>query len=458
MNTSLVWLLALIGISPFVLLCCYAQPSADDWYMAADTMEKGYWQSNIDFYLGLTGRFFSSAVLFLHPMLLSFGAFKCYSLALILGLVVSLRWAVGGWFPETSSGWKWLLVVTSSVLFLWAMPSTAQGFYWGTGSAGYTLPGLLSLCLAGMFGRRCLDSGWRPQPVMLVIASLMAIAITGCTEVAMALFFAHLVVLNAVFFWRHRQVSRPLAILLAATLIGVAAVVLTPGNSVRRTWYTNDVNHVFVPAVLMALKLALRQLAVWLTFAPFFLFSLVIVSAWPAALQLSRQRAWELIVIAVVLMGGTLFGGFFLGTWSMGAAIPLRGINLLLLFFIIDWIILLAGIIALLRTCSIELPRAGVVLSLCAFLIFCSNAQMSVGNNIKAAWLDLLSGRAAQYEQQCAQRHALIRAATTPDVLVPILTARPYTLFFNDLTADPANWRNVGCARFFRKHSVALQP
>ncbi len=458
LTTLLVCLLALIGILPFALLCAYAQPSADDWYMAAHTMDKGFWRANVEMYLGQSGRFFSSCLLFLHPMLLSFAAFKVWCLALILGLGFSLRWAVGGWFPEARNAWKWMLAVLLLVLFFWDMPSTAQGLYWGTGAAGYTLPGVLSLCLAGMFGRCSLTVEWRPRPALLILASLTAIAITGCTEVAMALLLAHVCMLNAVFFWRHRVVSRPLLILLVATLVGVAAVILTPGNANRQTWYQSEVAHVPAPALLMALKLGVRHVAMWLVFVPFFLFSLVFAGAWPAALEISRSRAWELVVIALVLMTGTVFGGFFLGTWSMGAAIPLRAINLVLLFFIIDWVILLVGIIGLLRAWEVEIPRAGSVLCVSAFLIFCANAQMSPGTNVKAAWRDLLGGGAARYDHESTARHAFIRGSQEQDVLVPALTARPTTLFFNDLTPDPTNWRNTGCASFFKKRSVALTP
>ncbi|OYW75823.1 MAG: hypothetical protein B7Z37_11565 [Verrucomicrobia bacterium 12-59-8] len=457
LNPCLIGLVAFIGLVPFVILCAYSQPSADDWYMAADTMEKGYWQSNIDFYFGLTGRFFSSALLFMHPMLLSFGTFKCYSLLLVLGLVGSMRWAVGPWFPEASKGWKWALVVMASVLFVWGMASTSQGFYWGTGSAGYTLPCLLFFCLAGMFGRRCLELDWCPRPLALVVACLLAVAITGCTEVAMAVFLAHITALNVLFFWRHRQVSRPLLIVLSATFVGVAMVVLTPGNANRRAWYTNDVHHVFIPAFLMALKLGVRQAAIWLVFLPIVLFSLVILSTWPAAFQLSRQRAWELVIIALLLMLATVFGGFFLGTWSMGALIPQRAINLLLLFFIIDWVLLLAGVVSLLRSFQVEIPRAGVLLSLLAFLLF-ATALGTTNNNVKAAWRDLLSGDAARYDRECNERHATIRASSEQDLLLPELKARPLTLFFNDLKTDPANWRNTGCARFFRKRSLAVKP
>lgn len=457
LNSGIVWLVACIGILPFILLCAYSQPSADDWYMAADTMEKGWWQSNIDFYLGLTGRFFSSALLFLHPMLLSFTAFKFYSLALVLGLVLSMRWAVGAWFPEASKGWKWALVVMAVVLFLWGMASTAQGFYWGTGSAGYTLPCLLSFCIAGMFGRRCLDAGWRPRPALVVVAALLAVAITGCTEVAMAVFLLHISTLNALFFWRHRKVSRPLLIVLIATFVGVAIVVLTPGNANRETWYHNEVNHRFVPAILMALKLAVRQVGIWLVFVPVLLFSLVTLGAWPQSLQISRQRAWELVAVAVVLMAGTVLGGFFLGTWSMGGVIPQRAVNLLLLFFIVDWVILLTGLVPLLRPLGMVIPRPGLALSLGAFVIFVSWALVST-NNVKTAWRDLISGDAAGYDRESEARHAMIRASSEPDMLVPALRARPRTLFFNDLTTDPTNWRNTGCARFFRKRSLAVKP
>ena len=58
LNSILVWLVALLGITPFVVMSYFAQPSADDWYMAADTLEKGYLQANVSFYQTVTGRFF----------------------------------------------------------------------------------------------------------------------------------------------------------------------------------------------------------------------------------------------------------------------------------------------------------------------------------------------------------------------------------------------------------------
>lgn len=452
------WLLACVaalGVLPFVLLSAFAHPSADDWYMASFILEKGFWKANVDFYFGITGRYFSSALLIVNPIHISFWAFKCYCAALVLGLVVSARWAIGAWFVEAASGWRWMLTVFVLVLFFWGMPSPAQGLYWGTGSMGYTLPCVLAFCLAAVLRRECLDSAWRPSAARCVGLCLLALAIVGSTEVAMALLLAHVVALNVLFLWRHRKISRPLFLLLVVTLLGVLVVVLAPGNANRQTWYANEVHHKLVPALLMAAKLAVRQAGVWLVFVPVFLFSLVMLMAWPQAMRPSVKVAWELVLVAVVLMAGTLLGGFFLGTWSMGAVVPLRAVNLQLLFFLVDWVILLAGIVGLLRSDWLPAGSPGAVFQVCALLIFLGGVA-GVDNNIKTAWVDLLGGGASRFDHENAQRHAAIRSSPTPDVVVPALKARPKTLFFNDLTTDPTNWRNTGCASFFRKHSVTL--
>jgi len=454
-QVSLPWLAAAVGVLPFLLLSAYAYPSADDWHLAADTMEKGFLQSNVDYYTRTTGRFFSSAFLFMNPMLLSFGAFKCYSLSLFVGLVLCTRWAVGAWFPAASNAWKWTAALTLVVVFLWGMATPVQGFYWGTGSAGYTQSALFSLAIAGLFGRRSLNPAWRPHPAVLVLASLLAVATTGCTEVAMALLLLHVAAWNALYFWINRRISRPLAILLLATILGAVLVVLSPGNALRSEYYSNGVKHVLPAAVALALKLGIKQVLLWLVFVPFVLLSFVAVVAWPEDAPVSRQRCWELIATALALMACTVFGAYFLGTWCMGTCIPMRGVNLVLFFFIIDWLALLAGLVALLRTAAVELPRPGLVFSLglvCILLV----SFASTPNNVKTAWRDLLSGDAARYSAELTKRHELLLSTREQDVLVPPLQSRPKTLFFNDLTPDPANWRNTGCARFFRKRSVAI--
>jgi hypothetical protein len=163
-------------------------------------------------------------------------------------------------------------------------------------------------------------------------------------------------------------------------------------------------------------------------------------------------------------MVGTVLGGFFLGTWSMGDYLPLRSTNLVYLFFLLDWLLFLCGLVALLRSYGAGIPQLGAPLVLCAFMAFCSS--MASGGclpiwggacNIKNAWKDLLGGGAAAYDRECYARYDLIRNSTEADVVVPTLKTRPSSLYFSDLHEDPANWRNIGMADFFQRHSLIMR-
>ena len=68
------------------------------------------------------------------------------------------------------------------------------------------------------------------------------------------------------------------------------------------------------------------------------------------------------------------------------------------------------------------------------------------------AYRDWLSGDAARYKQQQLARTAQVRAAaptTTPLRLDPLRT-RPVSLFYVDLTDNPAEWSNVAYSAFWR--------
>lgn len=448
-------LFCLFCLLPFVLLAIYAHPSADDWYMAGDTQDLGYWQANANFYKFMTGRFASSALLYLHPMLWSFTAFKVACMILVLSVAPSLRWAVGAWFPEASTAWKWQTALVITTLYLWGMASTAQGLYWGTGAADYTLPAVLYACLAGILGRSCLAPDWKPSKARLISAMLVGFFITGCTEVAMALLFMHVVALNGVFLFLNRRVSRPLLALLIAVCLGITIVMMSPGNSHRSSLYSNDIQHALLPSLLFSLKMGAIRLAGWFTLTPLLLLSLLFLSGSVPGLALPRTRAWQLVGVVLLLLAGTLVGGFFIGAWSMGKTIPPRAINLLGWFFLLDWFVFLTAVSSLLRHHQMTVP----VLNPAAFaLIFLTlTASLRGPGNVKIAWKDLLSGAAAAFDRENNARNKLIRESPEADMVLEPLKSRPRSLCFCDLTTDPTFWRNTSCAQFFHKKSLRIK-
>lgn len=461
----LVWALSAIGLLPFILLVAYSHPSADDWYMAAATQQVGFIQANVDCYFKMGGRYVSNVLLFAHPMLVSFEFTKVYCLVIILGMVPAAVWAAVRWFPGAGTLWQTAFGIMLLTAFCAGMPSPTQAFYWLTGNTCYIVPVLLFLILAAVLGRESLGAEWRPSRARVAVCCVLAFLITGCSEVAMALVLLALVVLLLAFWWEHSRVNWPFVAMLVCVVVGIAIVMLAPGNAQRIKWYNNDVHHVPAKAVVMALELGVRQLIVWVLLGILLPVTLVLIAGWPEEPNMTRRRAWSMIFWAAVLILGTVFGGFFLGTWSMGDYLPLRSTNQLYFFFLLGWFVLAGGVASLLRARGWRLPRLGPVLAGAAFVIFVGIVAVGASHpiwggacNVKNAWKDLLGGGAAAFDKECYARYDLIRSSQAADLTVPRLKSRPPTIFFSDLSDDPANWRNLGMSAFFHKRRLLLEP
>ena len=56
-------LLVLLVLLPFVVLCFYSHPAADDYADAVQRRKLGFWPMQCDLYFHLTGRVFTSVIL-----------------------------------------------------------------------------------------------------------------------------------------------------------------------------------------------------------------------------------------------------------------------------------------------------------------------------------------------------------------------------------------------------------
>lgn len=459
------WILFVVGVVPFLLLVCYAHPQADDWYQSDMTLKQGFVGANVSYYSKITGRYFSNLLIFAHPMLFSFLAFKIYCLFFLVVFIMLTFWAVSRWFPSGGVYCRITLSLVFLVAFFGGMPSPAQAFYWQTALAGYFVPILLFLWLIAILGRECLLPAWQPTVTRVIGCCLLALFIAGCSEIAMALLLLAMVVLNLASISANSRVSWPMLAMLACTVVGIAIVMAAPANDHRIRWYSNDVHHVPLKALAMALELGLKQTLVWVSLGLLLPVTLVLMAGWPVEVGITRRRAWAMILWASLLITGTVFGGFFVGTWSMGDYLPLRSTNQLYFFFLLGWFVLAGGVASLLRSHGWHLPRLSSTFGVLAFFLFVGIVAVGSSHpiwggacNIKNAWKDLIYGDAAAFDKECYARYELIRSAQADEVTVPRLRSRPSTIFYTDLHNDPANWRNLGMAAFFHKRRLLLEP
>lgn len=451
----LLWLLVAITVAPFVILCFYAHPSADDWYMGCAGRDRGFWNANWQWYQEISGRVVSQGITTLHPFLLGSLAYQLWCLGFILALAAGFYALVNAVLPEISHSFRLLLSALALMLALWGMRSPAQGIYWVTGANIYTLAAILHLFLAALLVRR-----WRTPDGPVSIPDYCGVVILAlgsalCTELAMALQLVGLLLMAGLQWLEQRRVHRLLVLAILATVAASIVIFCSPGLPLRMSTYHNAINGKIIPSLLFSAKLGVSCVALWLSTSPFFLLSLPLLAWWPARQMASRQ-AWARIALVLLLMIATTWGGCFVGAWSMGMMLPHRATNLLFLLFIMEWGALIASLAALLGSVGQSRPALSpLAFGLVLLALF---ASLRAPNNVKQAWKDLLKGDARRFDSECEERYNLIRGSQSKDVSVPPLRTKPPTLFFNDLKPEASNWRNAGMADYFFKQAIRLEP
>lgn len=86
-NFVKVWFGIISGliILPFLFVAFFNYPSADDFVFAYKVKSMGFFQAQYDWYVHWTGRFFSTFMLSLHPLVFNSNLlYKLYAITLIL--------------------------------------------------------------------------------------------------------------------------------------------------------------------------------------------------------------------------------------------------------------------------------------------------------------------------------------------------------------------------------------
>lgn len=441
--------------APFLLLCAFAHPSADDWYMAAAGEKLGVLGASKKWYLNLTGRFTQQALTSLHPIRLGIAAYQSWCLAVLLTLFLSIYLCIRRWLADFQH-WQWSLISGAVVcVFLWQMPSPAQGIYWVNGLNTYIFAAILQLLLAAVLGPKCVDRNPKYSLTSYALTLLLAILAVGCSEVAMSFQVMFLITLGIYSFIQHKRISRILLLAMTCTALASVVVFKAPGNEWRTSMYENAIHGQVLPSLWLAARLSIARLASWISSAPLTLITLVLLSFWQVKLA-NRKTAWLLVIASVVLIVGTVWGGFFVGAWSAGKSLPPRAINLIYFFFVMEWILLLHAALVFLKAHDFEPPRLNT--AAISVVIFGLYAALASPSNVKTAWRELINGDARRFSQESTARFEMIRTAKADEVTVPALKTKPKTLFFNDFKSDPADWRNKGAAEFFNRKMIRLEP
>jgi hypothetical protein len=157
--------------------------------------------------------------------------------------------------------------------------------------------------------------------------------------------------------------------------------------------------------------------------------------------------------LSIFIFVGCMYLSYFPSYWSIAEPPNLRGQCVITFWTLIGWTynvfvltfwVLKKGYMQPVT----QGPAVAWVAGLYFFFLFAGNF------NYRSAWSDLLTGRAARFNQEMHERTALVLNTKEDQVYVPKLKNVPYTIVIVNDETDPA-WASVevnnGCAEWFFK-------
>ncbi len=430
----------------------YALPADDDWMRAGrwgpDAAGHGHaglswWRYVYGFvYLHWQGRWAScgieAAVLpavdptRLYPLLL--GGVWAADLAC---LTVVCRWFTRG------RPWQQTAAATAvAAAMLWAgVPAAGESVYWFTG----TLENTTAVLLAAALLAATAAAGERPRPGTAAALAAAAVGVCGFHELyggALCLALAVGGVAN-----RRRAGRWTWAAVLAGATVGLAVVVLAPGNRHRAVHDATAHARPLAFALRLSAKLLWHDGPRWAADP-----KLLAASAWVAcspwvttAGPAGRRLRWAVPAAGAVAVAV----GFVVPCYAFGHVPPARTVAGDWLMFVAAWLL------AVWAWSSAAVRRPGLA-SAAAFAL----ALSLVGTgNLRRAAADL-RGPARPWHAAQARRFAALRRAAVDHapVSVPPLPRAPQLFLSGETSADPADWRNFGLADYFGTGRLTLAP
>jgi hypothetical protein len=465
------WLILLaLLVLPFLLLCIFIHPSADDYILTADTWRDGIFGHSVKVYFEWSGRYFATFIFSLNPLV--FGWYTGYKLLPIFllalfyyGIYYLIKNILNN---ETSAVRQHLISLIIFLVFLNNIPSPSECIYWMSASLTYFLPSALMLILSGLIIKSTYSEEHKSKNIVLIV--LLSIIITGSNEVHMILLFIASSLLCVYSLITKKKIKKVHLIFWITVLLATLIVICAPGNYSRMSLFKGNADIIFSFKLSI---LAFIKISVKLIQDPaFIIVTMVMIACLPGLrknkrfLDIIKLSPFYTFPISIII----IFCFYFVVTYSTGLNPALRIHNTVMLIFIFLWFFNIAilhnYLLSKNKIMLIEVPPTLInLIAVGAFILTITQFSKVPGKEIVCegdifrAGYDLIFNAPA-YNQEMNERNKLIEHAIKEGrryIEVPPIKTKPLSIFFIDITKETDNWINYSASEYFGLDSIKLK-
>lgn len=454
-------MLLTIALIPYLVICFYALPFADDfcfgWTASAPIP---FIQKFLNQYLLWNGRYTADVLVNLHPLVS--GQIIYYKLAIFFSLlampVVVYIFLNTLWAQIQDTSLRTALVQDDkrfdfflsslfiTLFYLNYQPNITEGVYWYIGVANYHLGNLLLLVQITLLLKAFSTTG-KGRVVLHSISLLLLVISVGFNEVG-ALLIPAFYFLFALLNYRLKIVACKLGLAYCAVaILSSAFVFFAPGNFVRANEFEHRYDLLY--SLFYSSLQTIRFMAQWMLNVPFVLLSAVVIAN-AGKLKSSMKADYRLLLLAMLLV---VFCGSFLPYFATGMLGQHRTINYVFFFFIPLWLLFLLSLSARFDLTDKLQPLQRN--STTTLLLLTSILLMAItGNGVKLL-SDIKHGTFSRYETYFYKRQTAILQNT--DKPIKKLETIPATFSIVDVRSDTTWWVDKCMKKYYIETEIVLK-
>lgn len=455
--TAYIIILAILFI-PYVANCFFAYPQTDDFCYTSVSADLGFIKSQCNWYTTWTGRFFSTALLSINPLVYKSLAGYRFILALfILFQLASLCLLT----KVVTNG---VLTYKENIIFATAllasnydqMEDIRSGLYWMAGVVTYQVAA--SLMFVYLSNLLVLSNSYvkKNSHIGVAITILCAFFLQGTNEVMLVLNI--LITVTIIYYSYNNSKNNGFYHLytLLAVLIGSLLSLLAPGNYVRINTFSRN-EGVFV-IVYKALLKTMSLIELWVT-APSTLILLILVFV---AIN-NRPRLKKIFIecklsLSLSILFGLTFMSVLVPYLITGLPPENRILNMTNLLFLSGWTILCAIMSARFGERFLKLFDSYRIAGMQIVVFIYIAALFGIGSsNYVLVTNDILSGNSYKYSLEVERKEKFLIDSLEKIEVVEDIQTTPHSLFFDYIRYNGDHWVNKCYASYLGKNRVSLK-
>lgn len=464
-RTGIEWVVVVLGIVvllPFLVMCFYNHPATDDFGFANTVNIHGFWGTQKYMYDTWKCAFVSSMLMSITPLMINwYLGYKIIPFILFFIYMLLIYWFVntltdGSLKPLQ----KWTIVAAFIISYFYYVPYPGHAFYWLPTVISYQVPTLLVIIFLTLLLKLKREIKHQTR-LTFFLALLTASIMQGC-ESYMAFMFGLITMLLLLSTVINKRINKIYLILFFIAVMGVVLVLTCPGIYVRAKTGNGEFNESprYFSVALKFLFLEILDFIYRKTWVLILLFMVLLPS-----FDILYSRLKESIKGISLPLTNPFISLFITITFSSVFIFPMcyinqyhpfgRVSNVSYFYFLTGFLYVLVCLWGYFKS-KYNINLDGKTYKRIQWTALCVAAMMLLlPNNVRAAYADLILGRASDYNDQLNNRYELLAACKDDTCVIPPVR-QATTLGFMDMTTKTSAWENRAYSLFFGKKAIRL--